>query len=84
MGFGWLAGIAVVSTVGAITLFFAGLQRVGPTSASILSMAEPLTTVLLASLAFGEVLASCSSRAGRWSSERSSCSAHRTGHSMLA
>jgi drug/metabolite transporter (DMT)-like permease len=55
-GFGWLAGIALVSTVGAVSLFFAGLQRVGPTTASILSTAEPLTTVLLAFLAFGESL----------------------------
>jgi drug/metabolite transporter (DMT)-like permease len=55
-GFGWLVGIAVVSTVGAVSLFFAGLQRVGPTTASILSTAEPLTTVLLAFLAFGESL----------------------------
>jgi drug/metabolite transporter (DMT)-like permease len=55
-GFGWLAGIAGVSTVGAISLFFAGLKRVGPTTASILSTAEPLTTVLLAFLAFGESL----------------------------
>jgi drug/metabolite transporter (DMT)-like permease len=56
-GYGWLAGIAVVSTVGAVGLFFAGLRRVGPTTASILSTAEPLTTVLLAFLAFGESLA---------------------------
>ena len=28
-GFGWLAAIAVVSTVGAVSLFFAGLKRVG-------------------------------------------------------
>jgi drug/metabolite transporter (DMT)-like permease len=55
-GFGWLAGIAVVSTVGAVSLFFAGLQRVGPTTAAILSTAEPPTTVLLAFLAFGESL----------------------------
>jgi drug/metabolite transporter (DMT)-like permease len=55
-GFAWLAGIAVVSTVGAISLFFAGLQRVGPTTASILSTAEPLTTVVLAFMAFGETL----------------------------
>ena len=55
-GFGWIAGIAVVSTVGALSLFFAGLKRVGPTSASILATAEPLTTVLLAFLAFGEAL----------------------------
>jgi drug/metabolite transporter (DMT)-like permease len=55
-GFGWLAGITVVSTVGAVSLFLAGLRRVGATTASILSTAEPLTTVLLASLAFGESL----------------------------
>ena len=55
-GFGWLAGIAVISTVGAVSLFFAGLRRVGPSKASILSTAEPLTTVVLAFLAFGEAL----------------------------
>jgi drug/metabolite transporter (DMT)-like permease len=55
-GAGWLAGIAVISTVGAIVLFFAGLARVGPTSASILSTAEPVTTVVLAFLVFGEAL----------------------------
>ena len=55
-GFGWLAGIAVVSTVVAVSLFFAGLKRVGPTTASILSTAEPVTTVVLAFLAFGESL----------------------------
>jgi drug/metabolite transporter (DMT)-like permease len=48
--------IAVVSTVGAVSLFFAGLKRVGPTTASILSTAEPVTTVVLAFLAFGEAL----------------------------
>ena len=44
---GWLAvaGIALVSTVAAITLFFAGLERIGPTQASTLSTVEPLFTV---------------------------------------
>lgn len=55
-GFGWVTGIAVVSTVGAVSLFFAGLKRVGPTTASILSTAEPVTTVVLAFLVFGETL----------------------------
>ena len=55
-GFGWVTAIAVVSTVGAVSLFFAGLNRVGPTTASILSTAEPVTTVVLAFLAFGESL----------------------------
>jgi drug/metabolite transporter (DMT)-like permease len=56
-GWGWLACIAVVSTVGAIGLFFAGLRRVGPTSAAILATVEPLVTVLLAYAVFGETLA---------------------------
>src|SRR4051812_13994907 len=55
-GWGWLACLAVVSTVGAISLFFAGLRRVGPTSAAILATVEPLVTVLLASIVFGETL----------------------------
>jgi drug/metabolite transporter (DMT)-like permease len=55
-GWGWLACLAVVSTVTAISLFFAGLRRVGPTTASILATVEPLVTVLLAFLVFGETL----------------------------
>jgi drug/metabolite transporter (DMT)-like permease len=55
-GWGWLACLAVVSTVGAISLLFAGLRRVGPTTASILSTVEPLVTVILAFLVFGEML----------------------------
>jgi drug/metabolite transporter (DMT)-like permease len=55
-GWGWLACIAVVSTVGAITLFFAGLSRVGPTSASILSTFEPIVTVALAAGVLAEHL----------------------------
>jgi drug/metabolite transporter (DMT)-like permease len=55
-GFAWLSGLALVSTVGAIALFFAGLRRVGPTAASILSTLEPVVTVALAFAAFGETL----------------------------
>jgi drug/metabolite transporter (DMT)-like permease len=55
-GWGWLVCLAAVSTVGAITMFFAGLSRVGPTTASILSTVEPLVTVTLASIVFGERL----------------------------
>jgi drug/metabolite transporter (DMT)-like permease len=55
-GWGWIACLAAVSTVGAIALFFAGLRRVGPTSASVLSTVEPLVTVLLAFAVFGESL----------------------------
>jgi drug/metabolite transporter (DMT)-like permease len=55
-GWGWLACLAAVSTVGAVSLFFAGLARVGATTASILSTVEPVVTVVLAYLVFGEVL----------------------------
>jgi drug/metabolite transporter (DMT)-like permease len=55
-GFGWLGALALVSTVGAVGLFFAGLRRVGPTAASILSTVEPVVTVALAFAVFGESL----------------------------
>jgi drug/metabolite transporter (DMT)-like permease len=55
-GWGWLLCLAAVSTVTAISLFFAGLERVGPTLAAILSTVEPLVTVLLALIVLGERL----------------------------
>ena len=56
-GWGWIGAIALVSTVGAILTFFAGLARVGPSAAAILSVLEPVVTVALAAAAFGETLA---------------------------
>src|SRR6476620_568430 len=55
-GWAWVGAIALVSTVAAILCFFAGLARVGPSAASILSTLEPLVTVGLAATAFGESL----------------------------
>jgi drug/metabolite transporter (DMT)-like permease len=55
-GWGWLACLALVSTVAAVSLLFAGIARVGPTVASILSTVEPVVTVALAFVVFGEVL----------------------------
>jgi drug/metabolite transporter (DMT)-like permease len=55
-GWGWIACIAVVCTFAAVSLFFAGLRRVGPTTASILATVEPPVTLLLAFLVFGETL----------------------------
>jgi drug/metabolite transporter (DMT)-like permease len=55
-GWLWLTAIAVVSTVAAILTFFAGLARVGPSAASILSTLEPVVTVLLAATIFHESL----------------------------
>jgi drug/metabolite transporter (DMT)-like permease len=55
-GWLWLLMIALVSTVGAILLFFFGLAQVGPTVASLLSIIEPVVTVTGAALVFGESL----------------------------
>jgi drug/metabolite transporter (DMT)-like permease len=55
-GVAWLGSLAAVSTVGAIALFFAGLRRVGPSTASILSTLEPVVTVVLAFVVFAESL----------------------------
>jgi drug/metabolite transporter (DMT)-like permease len=55
-GWTWIACIAMVCTVAALSLFFAGLRRVGPTTAAVLSSVEPVVTVALAYVAFGEVL----------------------------
>jgi drug/metabolite transporter (DMT)-like permease len=48
--------IALVSTVVAVSAFFAGLRRVGPSEAAILSTFEPPVTVALAFLVLGERL----------------------------
>jgi drug/metabolite transporter (DMT)-like permease len=55
-GWLWLGLIAAVSTVLAVLTFFAGLARVGPPAAAILSTLEPVVTVVLAAAVFGEVL----------------------------
>jgi drug/metabolite transporter (DMT)-like permease len=55
-GWGWMACIALISTVLAVSLFFAGLRRAGASSAAILSTVEPLVTVVLAYFVFGEHL----------------------------
>ena len=55
-GWSWLVVLVLVSTVGAILLFFAGLARVGPTVASLVSIVEPVVTVVSAAIVFGERL----------------------------
>jgi drug/metabolite transporter (DMT)-like permease len=50
------AGLVLVSTVLAIAAFFKGLDLLGPTRASIVSMTEPLFTLLGAALVFGDHL----------------------------
>jgi drug/metabolite transporter (DMT)-like permease len=55
-GWLWLGLLAVVSTAVPISTFFAGMARVGPSTASILSTFEPVVTVSLAYLVFSETL----------------------------
>jgi drug/metabolite transporter (DMT)-like permease len=55
---GWavIAAIVVIATVVPVTTFLAGLARIGPTNAAMISTLEPLVTVLLAALLLGETL----------------------------
>ncbi|GAB3591747.1 DMT family transporter [Angustibacter peucedani] len=55
-GWSWLVVLVLVSTVGSILMFFAGLARVGPTVAALLSAVEPVVTVLSAAVVFRESL----------------------------
>ncbi|BAL87581.1 putative integral membrane protein [Actinoplanes missouriensis 431] len=55
-GWLWLTGIVLVSTVLPIVAFFAGLRRTGPSTAAILSTAEPVVTTALAAALLGETL----------------------------
>ncbi|MBN1836786.1 MAG: DMT family transporter [Spirochaetales bacterium] len=54
----WLpiAALILVSTVGGIVAFFAGLRRLGSTRAALLSMIEPPITIGFSVLLFGERL----------------------------
>lgn len=55
---GWIniTGIVLVATVIPVVTFLAGLERIGPTSAAMLSTLEPVVTVLLAVWIFDERL----------------------------
>lgn len=55
---GWFAmtAIVLIATVIPVVTFLAGLERVGPTNAAMLSTLEPVVTVLLAAWLFGEQL----------------------------
>jgi drug/metabolite transporter (DMT)-like permease len=57
---GWvnILGIVLVATVIPVVTFLAGLERIGPTNAAMLSTLEPVVTVLLAAWIFGERLQS--------------------------
>ena len=51
-----MLGMIVLSTIVPVVTFLAGLERIGPTNASMLSTLEPVVTVLLAAWLFDEKL----------------------------
>jgi drug/metabolite transporter (DMT)-like permease len=55
-GWGWIAGLSLLCTVVAISAFLAGLPKVGPSTAAIVSTVEPIVSVAMAMLWFGERL----------------------------
>jgi drug/metabolite transporter (DMT)-like permease len=52
-----LLGIGAVATFVAIQTFYAGAQRIGAANAALVSTVEPIYTIVLAALLFGESLA---------------------------
>ena len=53
-----MLGIVLISTVIPVVAFLAGLERIGPISAAMLSTLEPVVTVLLAAWLFKDRLLS--------------------------
>jgi drug/metabolite transporter (DMT)-like permease len=51
-----LIGFGIVSTALAIQLFYAGIARVGGARAALISTVEPVYTITLATILFGEIL----------------------------
>jgi drug/metabolite transporter (DMT)-like permease len=51
-----LIGVGIVSTFIAVLAFYGGAHRIGAARASIVSTVEPIWTIVLASLLFGEAL----------------------------
>ncbi|MET3806878.1 drug/metabolite transporter (DMT)-like permease [Nakamurella sp. UYEF19] len=56
IGWLWMLAFAVISTVVSIITFLAGLRRVGPSAAAILSCVEPVVTAVSSVLVYGEHL----------------------------
>jgi drug/metabolite transporter (DMT)-like permease len=53
-GWGVVASIGLIATIVPVVTFLAGLSRIGPTNAAMLSTLEPVVTILLAALLLGE------------------------------
>jgi drug/metabolite transporter (DMT)-like permease len=55
-GLAWIAAIALLSTVLPVSTFLLGMERVGASTAAIVSTVEPVVTVSLAVLLLGDAL----------------------------
>ena len=55
-GWFWVAMITLVCTVIAMTSFFIGLSRIGPSRAALISLVEPVTSILASTWIFGNAL----------------------------
>ncbi|MGD2147099.1 MAG: DMT family transporter [Anaerolineae bacterium] len=55
-GWGAMAAMIGISTILSVVTFLAGLERIGPTNAALVSMLEPVVTVLLATWVLNETL----------------------------
>ena len=55
-GWFWVAMIALLCTVIALTSFFVGISRIGPSRAALISLVEPVASVLVATEIFGNAL----------------------------
>ena len=67
-----LLGLGLVATAIAIQAFYAGVKRIGGARASLISTVEPVYTVVLAMIIFGEHLTTMQVVGGPSSSSRSS------------
>jgi drug/metabolite transporter (DMT)-like permease len=56
MGWSAIGWMVAISTLLSVTTFLAGLERIGPTNAAMVSMLEPVVTVLLATWVLHERL----------------------------
>jgi drug/metabolite transporter (DMT)-like permease len=52
----WVAIIAVFCTAIAVTAFFLGLSKIGPSKSSLISLIEPVTSILVSTWLFGNAL----------------------------
>ena len=55
-GWFWVGTITLLCTVVAVTAFFIGISRIGPSRAALISLVEPVASVIVATVIFGNAL----------------------------